>query len=151
MRNQDGESLLRLFLAKGAPVNGFSTDPGSPLRWAPNTAIAKILLSKGATLEHTGALHAAAAIPAEADSLALMNLYLDKGVDINELEFEGRPVTGRENFNKDHGTALHVAAEEGSVERVKLLVKRGANLKKLSKNGYTARDWAQLDNKPQTR
>ena len=93
MLNHDGESLLEFFLSEGAPVNGLPEDPGSPLRWAPNTAVAK-LLSKGAITEHTGALHAAARKPTEADSLALMDLYLDKGVDINELEFEGRPVTG---------------------------------------------------------
>ena len=156
MSNHNGESLLQYLLSEGAPVNGLPTDPGSPLRWAPNTTIAKILLSHGATLKHTSALHAAAAKYDQADSIGLMNLYLDNGVDINELLFEGRPVTGRGNSNKDFGTALHIAAREGSrlaaraglpdggLERVKLLVERGADVSKPSKYGRTARDWAQL-------
>ena len=156
MLNHDGESLLRFFLSRGAPVNGLPTDPGSPLRWAPNTTIAKILLENGATLKHTSALHAAAAMYDQAESIALMNLYLDNGVDINELLFDGRPVTGRGNSDKDFGTALHIAAREGSkraarsglpdggLERLKLLVERGADVSKLSKAGRTARDWAQL-------
>ena len=37
------------------------------------------------------------------------------------------------------------------MERVKLLVERGADLKKLSKNRFTARDWAQLSKKQQTK
>ena len=156
MLNDDGESLLRFFLSKGAPVDGLPADPGSPLRWAPSTSIAEILLENGATLKHTSSLHAAAAKHRQADSIALMNLYLDHGVDINELLFDGRPVTGRGNMDKDFGTALHIAAREGSklaaragspeggLERVKLLVERGADVKKLSKEGLTARDWAQL-------
>ena len=156
MSNHNGESLLEYLLSEGAPVNGLPTNPGSPLRWAPNSAIAKILLSHGATLKHTSALHAAAAKYVQADSIALMNLYLDNGVDINELLFEGRPVTGRRNGDNDYGTALHYAAREGSklaaraglpeggLERLKLLVERGADVAKLSTDGQTARDWAQL-------
>ena len=156
MLNQDAENLLRFLLSKGAPVNGLITDPGSPLRWAPNTAIARILLSNGAILKHSGALHAAAYKRSETDSLALMNLYLDNGANINELGFKGSPVTGRGTSFADHGTALHVAANTNSVERVKLLINRGADLKIVSKNGYTARDWAQLRDrrgrsKPKTR
>ena len=46
---------------------------------------------------------------------------------------------------------LHVATTEGSVERAKVLGGGGggggADLGKESKNGYTARDWAQLEKK----
>lgn len=109
--------------------------------------MASHLLARGAVLKHTSALHAAVARDSDADALPLMKLLLDNGIDINELEYEGRDRLPREASLQDHGTALHVAAEEGSVERAKVLVERGADLEKKSKNGYTARDWAQLEKK----
>ena len=74
-------------------------------------------------------------------------MLLDHGIDINELENEGRDKLPREAGLNDHGTALHVAAKEGSVERVKVLVEGGADLEKKSRYEYTARDRAQLEKK----
>ena len=147
MSNPDGESLLKWFLDHGAPVNGLPSDPGAPLRSAPTATMASHLLDRGAVLKHTSALHAAVARDSEADALPLMKLLLDNGIDINELEYEGRDRLPRGASLRDHGTALHVAAKEGSVERAKVLVEGGADLEKKSKNGYTARDWAQLEEK----
>jgi len=103
-----------------------------------------MLLAHGAKLQHTGALHSAARLPTDALSIPLISFLLDQGIDIDEQEFDGRPITGRSDGRRDHGTALHVAAECGSVERLRTLVDRGADLAKKSKNGYTARDIAQL-------
>lgn len=145
MSNPDGESLLKWFLDHGAPANGLPSDPGAPLRKAPNATMASYLLERGAVVKHTSALHAAVIRENDADALPLMNLLLDHGIDINELQYEGRDKLPREAGLSDHGTALHEAAAEGSVERAKLLVERGADLGKRSRYGYTARDRAQLE------
>ena len=147
MSNPDGESLLKWFLDHGAPINGLPSDPGAPLRKAPTAIIASYLLIRGAVVKYTSALHAAVARENDADALPLMNVLLDNGTDINELEYEGRDKLPREAGLRDHGTALHVAAMEGSVERAKVLVERGADLEKKSTYGYTARDRAQLEKK----
>ena len=144
MSHPEGESLLKWFLDRGAPANGLPSDPGAPLRCAGNAAMVTLLLSHGANLKHTSALHAATLGRSDAEALPLMNCLLDNGVDIDELEYEGRDNLPREAASRDHGTALHIAASEGSMERAKLLVERGADLAKRSKNDYTARDHAQL-------
>ena len=151
MTNPDGESLLKWFLDHGAPANGLPSDPGAPLRYAPTAAMASLLLSHGAVLKHTSALHAAVTRNNDAEVLPLMKILLDNGIDIDELEYEGRDKLPREASLHDHGTALHVAAMEGSVERARLLMERGADLMKVSKNGYTARDWAQLYKKEEVK
>ena len=145
MSHPDGESLLKWFLDHGAPVNGLPSNPGAPLRDAPNATIASHLLDHGAVVKYTSALHSAIFFENDADALPLMSLLLDHGIDIDELEYEGRDKLPREAAHSDHATALYVAAQEGSVERAKLLVERGADLGKKSKNGYTARDHAQLE------
>lgn len=76
-----------------------------------------------------------------------MDCLLKAGVDINELEYEGRDKLPRGASLKDWGTALHTAAKEGSVPRTRFLVENGADLGKKSRNGYTARDSAQLRGK----
>lgn len=105
----------------------------------------------GAVLKYTSALHATVAQNNDAHALPLMKLLLDNGVDINELEYEGRDNLPRGACLHDHGTALHVAAEKGFVERAKILIERGASLEAKSKNGYTPRDYAQLYEKEEMR
>ena len=77
-----------------------------------------------------------------------MECLLKAGIDINELEYEGREdKLPREACHKDWGTALHTAAKEGSVTRARILVENGVDLGKKSRWGYTARDRAQLSKK----
>ena len=146
MANADGESLLK-FLDHGAPANGLPFDPGAPPRYAPTAAMASLSLSHGAYLKHISALHDTMARNNDVEVLPLMKILLDNGIDIDELEYEGRDQVPRGASLHDHGTALHVASMEGSVERARILVDRGADLMKVSKDGYTARDWAQLRKK----
>ncbi len=110
-----------------------------------------LLLSHGANIKHMSALHAVAARGNDATALPLLKSLLDNGADIDELQYEGRNKLPREASGEDHGTALHLAAGEGSVKMAKFLVERGADLAKRSKNGYTARDWAQLDKKEEVK
>lgn len=90
---RDSESLLQWFLANGAPANGIPSDPNPPLRTAagsaPSLAVTRLLLSHGATLRHTSALHSATCSRSDGDdelSVAMMKLLLDEGIDIDELE-----------------------------------------------------------------
>ena len=148
---RDSESLLQWFLANGAPANGIPSDPNPPLRTAagsaPSLAVTRLLLSHGATLRHTSALHSATCSRSDGDdelSVAMMKLLLDEGIDIDELEYEGWDPPPRYARSSDWGTALHKAAQEGSVPKARLLVEKGADLTKRSRHGYTAKDRAQL-------
>lgn len=153
MAREDGEELIRWFLDNGANANGIPTDL-PPIRYAAGGArsigTTQLLLTHGPTLKNTGALHGATFRPGRDDdelALNIMNLLLDKGIDINEQEFEGvdKQRIPHYEFGKDHGTALHVAAQQGFLTRAKLLVDRGVAVGKKSEKGYTAKDWAQIN------
>jgi ankyrin repeat protein len=148
MSHTDSEALVQWFLANGASANGLPPDPGSPIRYAVISAsspvIPSLLISHGATLKHTSALHAAASRSGDDASIAMMKCLLEAGADINELEYEGWEKLPRGASHKDWGTALHTAAKEGSVSRARFLVEKGVNLGKKSRWDYTARDRAQL-------
>ena len=151
MSHPDEEALLQWFLDNGAPANGLPSDPGSPIRWAvmigSSPAIPSLLISRGATLKHTSALHHAALRPDDDTSIAMMRFLLKAGIDINELEYEGWDKLPRVAYCHDWGTALHTAAKKGSVPKARFLVENGADLGIKSKSGYTARDQAQLSEK----
>ncbi len=151
MSHLDGEALLRWFLEHGGSANGVPSDPGAPLRRARTPAMAALLLKHGATLRYTSALHAATLRHSDSEAIPLMQFLLENVVDIDELQYEGRHNRPREAGSNDHGTALHVAAKEGSVERARMLAESGADMGKRSKNGFTARDGAQLREKDEVK
>ena len=151
MSHPDSESLVQWFLDHGAPPNGLPSDPGSPIRWAVMTAstpaIPSLLISHGATLKHTSALHDAAYRRDDDASIAMMECLLKAGIDINEQQYEGRQKLPRISYRQDWGTALHTAAIGGSVRRARFLVENGVDLGRKSRYGHTARDKAQLAKK----
>ena len=151
MSHTDSESLLQWFLDNGAPPNGLPSDPRSPIYWAAvlgsSPAIPSLLISHGATLKHTSALHAAAYRRGDDASIAMMECLLKAGIDINELQYEGWDKLPRVAYRDEWGTALHTAAKIGSVPRARFLVENGVDLERKSKDGYTARDRAQLSKK----
>ena len=100
------------------------------LRKAFTAIIASYLLIHGVVVKYISALHEPVARENNADALRLTNLLLDYGIDVNKLKYKSRDKLPREAGLSDHGTALHVAAMEGSVERAKVLVERGADLGK---------------------
>ncbi|MCJ1278786.1 hypothetical protein MMC21_006604 [Puttea exsequens] len=158
MARDDSKKIIRWFLDNGAPVNGIGSDPIAPIRAAAGGArdleVARLLLSRGATLNHTSSLHGATFRNGPDDdelAIGMMNLLLDAGVDVNELEYEGKRDIPQYAYGKDSGTALHTAAREGYLARAKLLVKRGANVAKKSWKGYTAKDWAQINEQEDVR
>ena len=147
----DAVEVVRWFLDNGAPVNGIPSDPYAPIRVAAGGAkdpdVARLLLSRGATMKGTAALHGATFRPAKDEELALatMKLLLDAGAEIDEIGYEGADAGSYGAMGADKGTALHVAAAEGHLARARLLVARGADLAKRSEMGYTAKDWALLN------
>ena len=115
---------------------------------ASSPAIPSLLISHGATVKHTSALHDAAYRHGDDGSIAMMDCLLKAGIDINELEYEGRENNlPREAWHVDWGTALHTDTKDGSVPRVRFLVENGADMGRKSRWGYTARDRAQLSSK----
>ena len=83
-----------------------------------------LLLSHGASIKHTSALHAAASRRDDKASVAMISCLLDAGADVDELEYEGWVKLPRQAGRVDWGTPLHKAAKEGSVIRARCLVER---------------------------
>ena len=77
----------------------------------------------------------------------MLECLLKTGIDINELQYEGRDKLPRVAYHKNWGMPLHTAAKKGYVPRARFLVENGVDLGKISKWGYTARDRAQLSKK----
>lgn len=152
MSGPDAEEIIVWFLENGANANGITSDIRAPIRAAASTAhslaIPQLLLSHGATLKHTGALHGATARPG-GDELALemMALLLDHSFDVNEWEYEGKGpyAIPQYDLGRDQGTALHMAARTGFVDRARMLVAKGVDIGKRSEKGFTAKDWAQIN------
>ena len=151
IRKNDSVAVVRWFLDHGAPVNGLASDPRAPIRIAAgggtNLGIVRLLLSRGAKLGGTDALHTTAFRSAPDDdglAVSIMSLLLDEGADIDELGYEGWDLGCSNAWGADKGTALHVAAAYGHMTRAKVLIALGADVGKKSELGYTAKDWAQL-------
>lgn len=90
----------------------------------------KFLLSRGARLDISNALHAAAAGGTNEDDrgrVKVIEFLLEKGMDINRLEFAGEEDFPKQLRNRAYGTPLHYAASWGCAEIVECLLKNGAD------------------------
>jgi ankyrin repeat protein len=107
-----------------------------------DTVLMKILLDAGAdpnmtTENHTTPLmmaaglnwHDISSLGQEKDSIAMVQLLMDRGGDVNA-------------FNDEGLTALHGGAQRGSVAMVNFLLSKGALLNAKNKRGRTALDEA---------
>ncbi|RDW73394.1 hypothetical protein BP6252_07301 [Coleophoma cylindrospora] len=143
------QPLLLWFLENGADPNAFSTTSRfgvTPLEAAANkstTEVIDMLLEHGAKLDASYPLHHAATRPEPADgsSIAMMDYFLNLGVDINALQFENHPERTMDS-DRDLGTALHWIAGEGRTDRLKYLIQRGADIHRKSSQGRSPLDWA---------
>ena len=93
-------------------------------------AMVKLLISRGARLDISNALHAAAAgstAEEEDERVKIIELLLEKGMDINRLEFGGEEEFPKQYRNRAYGTPLHYAAAWGWAGIVECLLKHGAD------------------------
>ena len=118
--------------------------------------ILQLLLQHGARLDISNALHAAAAGHTDEDEMErvkIIEFLLEKGMDINKLEFAGEEDFLKQYGNRAYGTPLHYAAAWGWAKIVECLLKHGAdpNIEcfcyKTKKHYGTALDW-QRNNEP---
>jgi ankyrin repeat protein len=134
----DDESMMRWLLEHEADPNvhdenGFCALDTAALTSSTDTIL--FLLDNGADIRQSFPLHSALERTEEnkKDIVPVMTLLLDHGADIDALENQ-RPVGsfGRV-FTFGLGTALYKAVKKKSLEGVKLLLERGADNHKLSR------------------
>ncbi|KAI1756050.1 ankyrin [Xylaria castorea] len=141
--------LTKWFLDQGADPNLISKDGHTPLDFAvthvtPATpAIIDLLLSSGALLTYSNALHnALITIQSDDECKSMMEMLLSRGFDINFLSFSNQP--GFQNRNPS--TPLHWAvrrhcARRGRkkmLARVEWLLAHGADVEIEDSKGRTA-------------
>ncbi|KAI9746561.1 MAG: hypothetical protein M1818_000274 [Claussenomyces sp. TS43310] len=118
------EELVQWFLEHGANPRGIFPGTHTPLDDAAyhgSFAIISLLLSRGAKLEESHALHCATV--SEAAGIPTMEFLLGLGCDIN-----AQAMTTRRPVRSQYlGTPLHVAAEYGYPDCVTFLLERGAD------------------------
>lgn len=107
-------------------------------------SIIQLMLSRGGDTRKGQLLHYAIERPS--DSIAVLNLLIVNGADINATMYEDHyPSRALFSF-MGLGTALHKAAELGKVDTVRYLVSKGADLSIKNANGRTALACAQKSN-----
>ncbi|KAL8769632.1 MAG: hypothetical protein Q9209_004429 [Squamulea sp. 1 TL-2023] len=137
------EDLTRWFLEHGASPNAPSSRLfRTPVMFAAATAplpIVKLLYAYGAT--HENVLQTAAGSNVEG-RLEVLKFVLDKGADINAIQWQHHQDTYHLFERLCLGTALHNAVQLGCKDRVELLLRKGAKDMPTS-TGRTTLDIAQ--------
>ena len=122
-----GINKLKILIKLGPDVEHIDACGSSPLSLAlkkENLAVAKLLLKAGANRDQTSSNlmnELLCKLTLESPSRSEITELIDMGADVNY-------------FNQDDLTPLHLALKKGSIPRVKLLIKHGANINISSKN-----------------
>jgi len=107
--------------------------------------IVQLLLNRGAKLEGTNALHAAAGIGSDhynsAERIKVMELLLENGANIDAIEFESDREFAKSCWKRTYGTPLQYAAAAGWEDGVKFLLERGADKEILGLVYHTDQRW----------
>lgn len=134
---------VRLLLQKGADVNAADNVGFTPLiaaAYVDNTAVAKLLIEKGAGL-NPKTLAGQAGTPlmgaASFGNLELSRLLLAHNADLNAISAEDTGKVKNGPVAVGNLTALHSAVVSGSAEEVKLLLDAGAPVDPLDIRGMT--------------
>jgi ankyrin repeat protein len=95
--------------------------------------VIKSLLSHGALLAPTNALHAAAAFVGgapenQASRVEIIKFLIAQGCDVNKLEFAGEEAFVNHYRSRAYGTPLHYAAAWGWDSIVECLLRNGADM-----------------------
>ncbi|KAI9766044.1 MAG: hypothetical protein M1839_005035 [Geoglossum umbratile] len=137
------DKLVDWHLEHGADPNLHTGRGGTPLERAAvegSAHVVKSLVSHGARLEGSDVLIAAAASTNEnPEPIKIMEYLLDSGVDINRLQRVHDP----DAETLSTGTALHQAVGRDDAERVRFLLRKGANRDIKGFRGLTALEAAE--------
>jgi ankyrin repeat protein len=127
-----GVGIARLLLQHGVDVHAQDNDHGTPLHSAAFSGmpeIARVLLDHGANVNAENKqgrtpLHQVAqgTYDSQECGIAVAQLLLERVVDVHSKD-------------KDHDTALHLAAFSGKLEIAKLLIDHGANMTAENEHG----------------
>jgi ankyrin repeat protein len=134
---------IKLLLQKGAEVNVVDSAGFTPLNAAANvdnTAVAKLLIEKGANLEaktSIGQVGPALMGAAHSGNLELTRLLLAHHADFNAISAESDGNVKNGPVAVGNLTALHFAVANGSAEEVKLLLDAGATVDSRDVRGMT--------------
>lgn len=141
--------LCEWFLSHGADPNVQCNYGWTPLTNAVESAsrdVIDLLFEHGGSIEYGQLIHAAARrkLP---DCLEVIQMLLDKGCDINTIQYHNHKFSyGHWNLYMALGTPLHSAAEEGRIEVVKFLLALGADPKLPDSWGFLPIDKAKDKN-----
>lgn len=116
---------VKWLLENGADPNIRSNKSVSPLATAsliPSTRVLDLLISHGAELDPHALFNSMS--PRGEGDLPIMSYLINRGIDVNAVE-------------KQKGSALHYAVDLGSLEKVELLLKHGADRTKVAEYGLT--------------
>lgn len=136
------EELTRWFLSHGANPNAYGK-PGSTILdvAAANSgpAVFELLMTHGARLEDSDALHSAAgARKNRSGRVEMMAYLLDLGMDVNAI--------GRREYLPSRrigrGAPLHAAVAAQEADRIEFLLKRGADVEVRNTLGQTPLEYA---------
>ena len=106
--------------------------------------IFKLLLDRGAKLQGTYCLHAAAGGQGRSpdERIKIMRFLIEeKGVDVNKIEFADEKELPKEYAGRIYGTPLHYAAAWGFADRVEYLLEKGADPTLTGLNYETGDRW----------
>ncbi len=138
-----GNTALATFLIeRGAKVDGDLKSAGySPLMWAVGTFEQIPITYKG--LDTEGEWNSYYGIADRKEKLALVNLLIAKGADVNAKMTRGLPQLAPHNGNGARpphagATPYLIAAQSADAEMMRLLKEKGANPLALANDGQTA-------------
>lgn len=145
---------VKLLLQKGADVNVVDSAGFTPLNAAANvnnTAVAKLLIEKGANLEaktSIGQVGTALMGAAHNGNLELTRLLLAHKADVKAISAESDANVKNGPVAVGNLTALHFAVANGSSEEVKLLLDAGASVDPRDIRGMTPLMFAVSTDRP---
>jgi ankyrin repeat protein len=126
----DDRALTEWFLDRGADPNAmceWDLTPMSMAMWDAPMDTIRLLFERGGDIIKGQLLHNAVRHRKTPDVFELVNLLLDKGMPVNDIQYKHHYPSWMINCPFYMGTPLHYAASEGNLELVKLLLSRGAD------------------------